>query len=103
MRFNSKIDILSITETTDSAGGHTEIEVELYRDLACRINWTKGSEKVVSDKTTYYRDAKVFCRVKGDITTKHRVKYNGTTYQIVDVRNVDEANRLMVLDIKLIV
>jgi len=102
MRFKSKVDILSVTETSDGAGGQTEAEVELYSDLPCRINWSKGNEKIAFDKDTYYRDAKVFCRVKTDITTKHRVKYNGTTYQIVDVTNVDEANRHMVISIKLI-
>lgn len=100
MQLKSKVNILRITNTT-SAMGQTEVPNVLYRNLPCRINWKRGSEKIFFGKETYFRDAKLFCRVV-DIITKDRIQYGNKTYQIVDVANADESNRFLALDLKLI-
>jgi len=81
-------------------GGWGEAEGILYQNLPCRINWSKGSEKIQFDKNTYYRDGKLYCRPI-EVTVKERVKYNGATYSIIDSNNVDNMNRYLVMDIKL--
>ena len=100
IQFNAKVNILRITSTT-SAVGQTETSNTLHSNMPCRINWKCGSEKIFFAKNSYFRDGKLFCRVV-DITNKDRVQYNSKTYQIVDVNNVDESNRLLVLDIRII-
>jgi len=100
IQFNKKVDILRIGKTP-GAMGSAEVANVLHNNLPCRINWKRGREKIFFGKNTYFRDAKLFCRVV-DITNKDRVRYNGKVYQIADSVNVDEANRLLTLDLKLI-
>jgi len=101
---NKKVNIIRVTKTVEALGGWTEVENILHLNLPCRINWKRGSEKIFFDKDAYFRDAKLYCRVidVANLTVKDRVQYNGRTYEIVEVSNVDEANRLLVLDIKLV-
>lgn len=97
---NKKVNILRITSTT-GAMGQTEVSNVLHRDLPCRINWKTGSKRIFFNKETYFRDARLYCSVI-DVTVKDRVQYGTRTYQIVDVADVDEAGRLMTLDLKLV-
>lgn len=99
--FNSKVDIVRVVEVSDGMLGQTESTVVVYKNLPCRINWSRGAEKIMFDKETYFRDGKVYCNVV-DITVKHRAIYKARTYEIVDVRNPDEMNRYLILDIRLI-
>ena len=100
IQFNKKVNILRITNTT-TAMGQTEVSNVLHNNLPCRINWKRGSEKIFFNKDTYFRDAKLFCRVV-DITGKDRVQYNSKTYRIVDVSNADESSRFLVLDLRIV-
>ena len=97
---NVKVNILRIT-STPGAMGQTEVANVLHHNLPCRINWKSGTQKIFFDKDTYFRDAKLYCRVV-DITIKDRVQYGSRVYQIVDVSNVDEVGKFLVLNIKLV-
>lgn len=99
--FNVTIDIVRMVRTSDSMGGWTEVEVVLHNNLKCRINWSKGEEKIQFDKDTWYRDAKVYCSVV-DIQTRDRMKYKNETYEIKNVSNVDEADKYLILEVRLI-
>ncbi len=101
IHFNSKVNILHVDAVKDSMGSYNEVESVLYENLPCRINWSRGSERIQFDKTTYYRDAKLYCRVIA-VTVEERVSYNGTTYEIVNVSDVDNVGKYMILEIKLI-
>lgn len=98
--FNKKVNILRVTKPAGALGGFTEVENVLHLNLPCRINWKRGSEKIFTGKGTYFRDAKLYCQVV-DITVEDLVVYNGTEYGIVDVSNVDELGKYLVLDLKL--
>ena len=100
IQLNSKVDIIRITKTKGELGGFTEAETTLHNNLPCRINWKRGSEKIFFAKNTYFRDARMFCKVV-DIDVKDKVRYNSKTYEIVDIANVDESSRYMTLDLKL--
>lgn len=99
--FNTKVNVIRISKTAGALGGWTEVENVLHNNLPCRINWKRGSEKIFFDKNSYFRDGKLYCSVV-DITIKDRVQYKSKTYQIVDVNNVDEVSKYLVLDLKLI-
>ena len=101
IQLNIKVNVIRVTKTSEALGGWTEDETTLHENLPCRINWKRGSEKIYTDKNTYFRDARLFCKVV-DIDVKDRIQYNSKTYEIVDVSNVDESNIYMVLDLKLI-
>jgi len=103
MQNNAKVDILRVTKIANDPpdGGWTEAENVLHNNLPCRINWTKGIEKVQFKKDTHYSDAKLFCRVV-DITTDDKVVYDGKKYEIVDVNDPDNKHKRLVLDLKLI-
>jgi len=103
MQNNAKVNILRIARVDNDPpdGGWTEVENVLHNNLPCRIVWAKGIEKIQFKKDTYYKDAKLFCRVV-DITTDDRVVYNSKKYEIVDVNNPDNRNKRLVLDLKLI-
>jgi len=100
IQLNKKVNILRIT-TSPGAMGVSEVANVLHNNLPCRINWKRGTQKIFFAKDTYFRDAKLYCRVV-DITVKDRVQYGSRIYQIVDVANADETNRFMVLDLKLV-
>lgn len=101
MQYNLKIDILCISRESDGMGGWTEAPAIIHQDVPCRINWSRGSEKIFFDKNTYFRDGKVYCGViNADV--KNIVQYNGVNYEIVNISNVDEMNRYMILEIRLI-
>ena len=95
------VDVLRITRTSDSMGGWTEVEVILHNDLKCRINWTKGTERIQFDKITSQIDAKFYCNVV-DIQTKDRIKYLNKTYEVLRVSNVDEVDKYLIVEIKLV-
>lgn len=100
VQFKSKINILSIA-STPGAMGSTETETVLYRNLPCRINWKSGSQRILFDKDTYFRDGVIYCRVVA-VTTENRIRYGSVIYEIVDVHNADEVGRFLVLTIKLV-
>jgi hypothetical protein len=98
--FNIKVNILRIT-STPGAMGATEVANVLHSNLPCRISWKRGNEKVMFDKDTYLRDAKLFCSVV-DVTKDDRVQYGARTYQVVDVDNAHNMGEFLTLTLKLV-
>jgi len=101
LQLNVKVNVFRIIKTTDALGGWTEVRNVLHNNLPCRINWKRGSEKIFFEKNTYFRDAKMFCRIV-DINIEDEVQYNNKTYEVVDIVNVDVSDRYMSVDLKLI-
>jgi head-tail adaptor len=99
--YNVKVNIKKITKASDGMGGFTEAKAVLHKNLPCRINWSSGNERVQFDKNTYYRDAKLFCDIV-DITEEDVVVYDGIEYEIVNINNVDNLNKFLTIDIKLV-
>jgi len=100
MLFNCKVDFIRFSKVQDNMGGWSEAEGVIYQNVPCRINWSGGVEKIQFDKNTYYRDGKLYCRPL-DITVEDRVRYINATYDILNINNVDNVNKYLVLDIKL--
>ena len=99
--FNTAVDILRTTRTTDDMGGATEVDVVFHNNLKCRINWSRGNERMQFDKDTWVRDAKLYCSVV-DILTTDRVRYKSKIYEIVNVSDADEVGKYLTVEIKLI-
>lgn len=99
--FNSKVNIIRITKTSDNLGGWTEARATLHSNLACRINWKSGAKRIIIDKETYLRDGVVYCSVV-DITTEDRLEYKGVDYEIVSVDDTAELGHHLKITIKLL-
>jgi head-tail adaptor len=99
--YNSLINIYRITRNSDAYGSWIETETKLHSNLKCRINWKSGREKIWGEKNTYFRDGRLYCGVV-DITVKDRIEYSGKKYEVVEVNNVDNLNKFLTIDFKLI-
>ena len=100
--YNSKVDVLRMTRTSDSMGGWTEVEVIVFNDMACRINWLKTSEKTFFDKETAIIDAKLYCAVVA-ILAGDRIVYNSKTYEVIGPpKNPDNMDRYLIVEMRLI-
>ncbi len=99
--YNKTVNVLRITKTSADDGSWTEAEVVHIYQLPCRINWLRGSERVMFSKDTWFRDAKVYCAVV-DILNKDRISYDSKTYEVVNVSNPDEMNKYMIVEMRLI-
>ena len=99
--FISKVDVVRPTKVSDGKGGFNESRTTTYANLPCRINWSRGQEKIMIGRETYFRDAKLYCRVI-TLEVDDIIVYNGIDYDIVNYGNVDNAGKYMILDIKLI-
>ena len=99
--YNVVVDIVRPVKVRTSTGP-AESELVLAGGIAAHIKWRRGGEKVMFDKDTHLLDATLHCRVIAGTTIKttDRVKYNGDTYEIVDVVNVNNLNRLLSIDLK---
>lgn len=99
--YNCVVDVIRMTKTT-TARGISEEPVTLVNLMPCNIDWMSGSEKMLSDKVTHYRDATLFCRKPAGVTivVSDLVYYEDKRYEIVDIRNVNNLNLLLEIDIK---
>ena len=98
--FNSKVNIVRPTKVSDGKGSFTVARQTLYANLPCRINWSRGLEKLMFGRETYYRDAKIYCRVV-DIGVKDIAVIDSVDYDIVNVSNVDSVGKYLILDVRL--
>ena len=97
-KYNKKIEIVEITQGKDADGFQTIAETVLLRPYAS-VKTTKGYtliangsdfEKAFTNFTIRYSDTVV--RRYTANNRNLRIKYNGKTYTIEYLNNVDEAN-----------
>lgn len=97
-KYNKKIEIVEITQGKDADGFQTQTETVLLRPYAS-VKTTKGFtliasgsdfEKALTNFTIRYSDTVV--RRYTANNRNLRIKYNGKTYTIEYLNNVDEAN-----------
>jgi len=96
--YNVLVDVIRLTNT-NTALGHTESEDTLFSNMPCAIRWKSGSEKILFNKSTHYLDAVLRCR-KRDITTKDRIRLDGSDYEIVDLYDYNNLGRLLVIGLR---
>lgn len=98
--YNCLVDIVRVAKT-NTASGLVEAPVTLVT-LMAHIKWRRGSEKVLAAKETHYLDATLHCRKPAGVTieTTDKVVYNGKTYEIVDVYDLNNLGRLLVIELR---
>lgn len=100
--YNKKMTIQEVTLVPDGYGGYTEswTNVSGLVDCPCRFNWLLGfarGERFVDGKIEWTRDAKVYCRYYDTITTEMRLVYDSENYDIINLANVSEKDKFMIL------
>lgn len=91
---NRKIDIQSVSQTTDGAGGYTEAWATVASVWAS-IEPASGGEKWVAMQTETHTTHIIMCRYQSVITTAKRILYGTRVFDIVEVINVEENNTLL--------
>lgn len=105
--YNKKMTIqeASTTGGKDEWGSNTITwsNVAGLVDCPCRFNWLLGlsrGERFVDGKVQWTRDANVYTKYYDNITTKMRLVYDSENYDIVNLANVSERDKFMILVLK---
>ncbi len=78
-------DILSVAYTSDGEGGMTETWGTALADVACRIDYSSGSEKMTGGAIQSYSKAGLSVPYTTALTTKHRVKLDDFVWAVLSV------------------
>jgi len=99
--YNCLVNVVRVART-NTAAGLTEVPTNIVTNMLCRIRWRSGSERILFDKTTYFRDATLHCRVPAGvtITNKDRINYKGELFEIIDIQDFRNLGRLLSIELK---
>lgn len=97
--YNIKVNVIQVTRTNDGLGG-TEALTTRISNLPGKWEWTSGTERLIYGKTGKVKEATFFCNVV-TIDQNDRITYNGKTYEILNIFNVDERNKYLKIDLGL--
>ena len=98
-KFNRQIVIERITETQDSDGNYTEVVTTVVMAMAM-IKQVSGREVVYGNKVLPVNLTRFTIRYAGvgNVTESDRVSYNGSTYNIRRINNVNEQDYILEID-----
>ena len=98
---NIRIDILELVESFQQDDGSWSDEnwVPALLEIPARISWTTGTETVRFGQKQHLRDAIIKTDII-DVSVLSRVKYGDDLFEVVDVENVAEMNRVMKISVK---
>jgi len=96
-RLDQKIAIQALTITEDGMGASTES----YSTVYGAPTWAeyiplKGLERIEAGRVSEKEQFKLKIRRYADLTRSHRILYNGTNYEIIDIED-GKRDRYMVL------
>lgn len=99
--YNLTVDVVRMTRV-NSSEGMSETSVTVVNLMAGHIQWLSGKEKLLFNKETHILDAVLHCRkpVGATILQSDKIVYNGETYEIVDIKNVNNLDVLLQIAIK---
>jgi hypothetical protein len=82
-------NILSITRTSDSAGGWSEAAGTVASNVPCRIDFAKGygKEAVSNSSLTPYKSGTLSLAWDQTITTAHQVQMGTVVYNVTGVND----------------
>lgn len=86
-----RIQIQSVTETSDGQGGITEAWAT-FATVWASIEPLKGYEKMQAMQLASPITHKVIIRYLAGVTTRHRILYDGRVFAIKEVINPSEEN-----------
>lgn len=78
-------DILSVAYTADGEGGMAETWGTALADVACRVDYRSGSEKMTGGAIQSYSKAVLSLPYTTALTTKHRIKLDEYVWSVLSV------------------
>lgn len=79
-------NILSITRTSDGAGGWTDTAGTAYANVPCRLDIPKpGSETIVNGSLTSFKSPTVTFSYDATVTTANQLAFGSTIYNVTSV------------------
>lgn len=78
-------DILSKTETIDSAGGFTTTWAASAEDVICRMDYKSGVEQLAGGGLRSFTRMEFYVPYDTTVTTENRIRWNGEDYTIESV------------------
>ena len=91
-----EIEVQAMTLTTDAGGGASQSFATTKRMYA-DIRPTRGSEAVRQGKLQTEIGHQITVRYHSFITNRHKVLFDGRSFNINYIENVDERDRFMIL------
>ena len=82
---NTTCDILSVAYTADGEGGMAETWGTALANVACRIDYRSGSEKMTGGAIQSYSKAVISLPYTTAITTSHRVQVDSYVWAVKSV------------------
>lgn len=99
-RLRCKAVIQQNSAGQDAIGGRTESWSTLYAGWYCELHQVKGGESFRGRVVHASADTVAIGRYVAGVTPRHRLTYDGSTYDIVAANNVDRRNRELRLDLR---
>ena len=84
---NTTCDILSVAYTSDGEGGMTEAWGTALANVACRIDYRSGSEKMTGGAIQSYSKAVLSLPYTTTISTKNRVQIDACIWSVLSVND----------------
>ncbi len=78
-------DILSKTETIDSAGGFTTTWAVSSENVICRMDYSSGVEQIAGGGLKPFTKMELYVPYDTTVTNENRVRWNGADYTINNV------------------
>lgn len=98
--YNVFVDVIRLVKVVTSTGTQDD-ETVIVGNMPCKIRWRTGRERILFDKTSYFRDATLRCRVQAaTITTNDIIRHAGLDYEIVSVIDDRNLGVLLIIDIR---
>lgn len=99
MKYNQTISIKSITETADDGGSIVESETTVLSSVPCLIDPVSSTQRIMAERNGYFVSHRVFMKYNSSVTENMIVTWNSSDYRITYVRNPNNENRTLELDI----
>lgn len=93
-KMSHRIAIQSPAQVSDGAGGYTE-EWATVATVWASIEPNNSRERFISMQTETHTTHVIMCRYNPVITTAKRALFGSRVFDIVEVLNIEEANRLI--------
>jgi len=97
--YNVTVNVIYVKKSISGTGHAEETEETRITNMPCTIQWKSGNEKILFNKETHYLDAVMRCR-KTDILVTDRIRYDGKDYDIVDLFDFRNLNKLLVIALR---
>ena len=89
----------SITETKDDGGSLVESETTVLSNYSCVIDDVGSTEQVMAEKNGHLVSHRLYCKYSSLINKDLIVTWDSEDYQITYVKNPNNLNRTLELDI----